>query len=312
MTSPPFVAIDGIFNSRDIGGYRSCIGHKLCVRRGHVYRCANPSRVTPEGIQQLRRLGIKKIFDLRSNKEIEHTADFGVTSEIAGIKRVNVPMYVGDEYPSHQSPQALENYASANRHVLSFNDPCEGRTEAELEYQDAIFAYVDIMAAGGPALRTILVHLRNHPSEACLIHCSAGKDRTGVAIALILAIAGVNDEDIISEYRLTEEGLMAMRPFVMRYLQAKSGSEWTDQQISELLDIRYVGEGIRPREEAYQGLTYDRYRLDAMIKLLIVLRTTYHGADGYLRSQCGFSDNDITTIKKNLLASQAQNSTPLD
>ena len=61
-----------------------------------------------------------------------------------------------------------------------------------------------------------------------------------MTIALILAVAGVEDGHIMTDYRLTEEGLMAMRPSVVRYLQAKSGPEWTDTQISKLLDIRYV------------------------------------------------------------------------
>lgn len=44
--------------------------------------------------------------------------------------------------------------------------------------------------------------------------------------------------------------------------------------------------------------------LDAMAQMLCVLRNGYHGADGYLKSQCGFSDHDVATIKDNLLTSQ--------
>ncbi len=43
------------------------------------------------------------------------------------------------------------------------------------------------------------------------------------------------------------------------------------------------------------------YRLDAMAQMLYVLRDQYQGADGYLKSQCGFSDQDIAVIKENLL-----------
>ncbi len=105
---------------------------------------------------------------------------------------------------------------------------------------------MDILAAGGPAFRTLFLHLRDAPSEACLIHCAAGKDRTGVAAALILAVAGVDDASITREFRLTEEGLKAMRPSVIRYLNEKSGPEWTDKQVSKLLDVRY--ERIAPRD----------------------------------------------------------------
>lgn len=97
---------------------------------------------------------------------------------------------------------------------------------------------MDILIAGKSAFRAIFLHLRDMPLEACLIHCSAGKDRTGVAVALMLAVAGLNDLTITREYQLSEEGLRPMRPAVIQYLTEKSGSEWTEQQVSKLLDVR--------------------------------------------------------------------------
>lgn len=91
---------------------------------------------------------------------------------------------------------------------------------------------------GKDAFRTIFTHIRDHPDQSCLIHCSAGKDRTGVAIALILATAGVETSTIQQEYRLSEEGLKPMKGSVVRYLTEKSGSEWTDQQVTSLLGLR--------------------------------------------------------------------------
>jgi len=115
--SAPFIAVDGVFNFRDIGGYASSQDPTLSVPRGRVFRCAAPGRVTPSGTQQIRDLGITKVFDLRSRTEIERTADFGPVVDIVGIERVSVPVYVDSEYPSHQSVKNLENYISANRHV---------------------------------------------------------------------------------------------------------------------------------------------------------------------------------------------------
>lgn len=115
--SSPFVAVDGVFNFRDIGGYASSQDSNISVRRGCIFRCAAPGRATPSGIQQIRDLGIKKIFDLRSRTEIERTADFGPVVDIAGVERVHVPVYVDREYPSHQSVKNLESYISSNRHV---------------------------------------------------------------------------------------------------------------------------------------------------------------------------------------------------
>ena len=59
--------------------------------------------------------------------------------------------------------------------------------------------YTRILASGAPSFRQIFLHLRDKPSEACIIHCAIGKDRTGVAIALILALAGVDAATIADE-----------------------------------------------------------------------------------------------------------------
>lgn len=121
LSSHPFIAVDGVFNFRDIGGYASSQDPTLSVRRGRIFRCANPGNITPTGSQKIRDLGITKIFDLRSRIEIERTADFGPVVDIAGVERVSVPVYVESEYPSHQSVKNLENYI--NRRVsIHFHD----------------------------------------------------------------------------------------------------------------------------------------------------------------------------------------------
>ena len=62
-------------------------------------------------------------------------------------------------------------------------------------------------SAGPESYRTILLHLANEPEKPLVIHCTAGKDRTGVICALVLGLAGVNDEVIAYEYALTDQGL---------------------------------------------------------------------------------------------------------
>jgi protein tyrosine/serine phosphatase len=52
-----------------------------------------------------------------------------------------------------------------------------------------------------------LLHLANEPQKPLILHCTAGKDRTGVICALILSLCGVDDEVIAQEYNLTEVGL---------------------------------------------------------------------------------------------------------
>lgn len=69
-----------------------------------------------------------------------------------------------------------------------------------------------------PAYRRIFEHLRDRPGEACLVHCTAGKDRTGVLVALVLKLVGVEDRVIAEEYALTELGLAQWREMIVEYL----------------------------------------------------------------------------------------------
>ncbi len=71
-------------------------------------------------------------------------------------------------------------------------------------------AYTDILNHARSSYSVILRHLAS-PSPKMLMHCTAGKDRTGVLCGLILALCGVQDEIIAKEYQLTEQGLAAWR-----------------------------------------------------------------------------------------------------
>lgn len=75
LPSPPFINVGGIANFRDIGGYScgssSASSGNESVKRNIVFRCADPSKVTPEGLDKLKELGVKKVFDLRSEPEIK-------------------------------------------------------------------------------------------------------------------------------------------------------------------------------------------------------------------------------------------------
>lgn len=118
-TKPPFVVVAGIPNFRDIGGYAIASSANHSVRRGAIYRCAEPSRVLPDGISAMQGLGITHIYDLRSNPEIERNqaAGRGGVVEWEGCERVFVPVFADEDY----SPEALAgrfmDYASGSAEV---------------------------------------------------------------------------------------------------------------------------------------------------------------------------------------------------
>jgi protein tyrosine phosphatase len=87
--------------------------------------------------------------------------------------------------------------------------------------QGFVRAYTSILENGPPSYSVILRHLAHKPSEPLIIHCTAGKDRTGVICALVLSLCGVDDEIIAQEYSLTEVGLsQAWKEAVIQHLMS--------------------------------------------------------------------------------------------
>ena len=113
LPSPPFITVQGIANFRDLGGYsiKSLPSHS--VRTNIIYRCAEPSQVTPDGISKLQELGIKKAYDLRSFPEIQRAtaAGYGQETEWDGCERVFAPVFAERDYSPEGLALRFKNYA---------------------------------------------------------------------------------------------------------------------------------------------------------------------------------------------------------
>lgn len=219
LPSPPFVTIEGIHNFRSIGGYPTS-NPTSTTRQNFIFRSAEPSKVTPAGVDSLKAHKITTIFDLRSIVEIEKMKAITPIVEIEGVERVYTPVYQYTDY----SPEAIairyKDYTS--------NDGTEGFQRA----------YLDIMKAGAGAYRKIFLHLRDKPDEACLIHCTAGKDRTGVIIALLLQLVGVEDKVIAQEYALTEMGLASWKEIILDHLMQEVGLKVGREGVERMISAR--------------------------------------------------------------------------
>lgn len=117
LVNNPFIAVEGIFNFRDIGGYPIEKDPLYSFRHNFIFRCANTGNISSEGMQQIQDLGIKTIFDLRSTSEIEKTQDFAPTTEIPGVNRVHVSLFDGQYH--QQTVESIKRYTTENRLVSS-------------------------------------------------------------------------------------------------------------------------------------------------------------------------------------------------
>ncbi|KAI0130577.1 tyrosine phosphatase [Xylariales sp. AK1849] len=214
IPSPPFISIEGLPNFRDIGGYPISSSPNKLIRRNLVFRSSEPSKVTEAGILKLQSLEITDVYDLRSRQELEKDARSGAgrqPKEWEGARRVFAPVFLDLDYSPEAIALRFVNYAGES------SEP-QGFVQA---YRDILTSAASPDNSAAP-YRKILSHLASSSTGAqptpLLLHCTAGKDRTGVICALILSLCGVDDEVVAHEYSLTDLGLRSRHGEFTRHL----------------------------------------------------------------------------------------------
>lgn len=120
LPRPPFVTVPGLFNFRDAGGYPIDAQPGRILRPGVIYRSAEPSRVTDQGISKLQDLGITHVYDLRSTIELKRLAEAGNSCDVRewpGAARVPVPVFRDQDYGPEAIALRYRNYSSSGAEV---------------------------------------------------------------------------------------------------------------------------------------------------------------------------------------------------
>ena len=170
-------------NFRELGGLKTELGR--LVRRGLIYRSGALGEFTPEEVRLLEGRRIHTILDLRSEAEAEAFPD----PPVQGADYVRISAMVDEKGEDiNYSPSALFKMAMHQK----------GRDKVEAV---ARLCY-EIIPFGNPAYREMF-RLLLEGSVPMVIHCTAGKDRTGVAAMLILLALGAEEDTIVQDYMLT-------------------------------------------------------------------------------------------------------------
>jgi protein-tyrosine phosphatase len=242
------LAWEGLLNARDLGGYPAAGGRE--TRWGAVVRSDSLGELTEAGRAALAGYGVRTIVDLRLADEISrHPNPFAEPGD-HGIAYTNVSVIdPAAGFPPDTSTLA-ENY---------------------LWMLDRFRRFVaEVMAA-----------IAGAPEGGVLIHCAAGKDRTGLISALLLGLAGVPAGTIAADYALTAE---LLRPRDEEWLASSPPGERAERE--DLL-ARYA-----PTAEV-------------MLAVLAGLEERHGGVEGYLL-EAGVSPADTDRLRERLLASPGQ------
>ena len=249
------VRLEGVENFRDYGDYRTASGRRL--RKGRLYRSASHGRATDADLEAIEALGLAVIVDLRRPGERERDPARRPPA-FAGQVIVNDEGENDAEDPwwtfvksSDLSPQAFHGYL-INYYREAPHKP---------RHVDLFSRYFRAVAeADGPVL----------------IHCAAGKDRTGVLAALTHHLAGVHQDDILEDYLLTNnpERIAARAPMVAQVIKETTGRTATDAAIRAAIGVEaeYLAEAFAAIEAAHGSVeAYLRGPLgvdDALIEAL--------------------------------------------
>ncbi len=159
-----------VFNFRDVGGYPTVDGHRVRWRR--LFRSDALSALGAQDRAEFSALGVRTVLDLRRPREV---AQHG-----------RVPAWDGLTY-HHLHPD----------HPEWDDTPYEEGTDPSRYLADR---YHDLARHGAADLARAVSVVADETAAPLVVHCVAGKDRTGVVCALVLALLGVADEHIDADY----------------------------------------------------------------------------------------------------------------
>ena len=175
------VRLEGVGNFRDFGDYAAAGGRR--VKRGKLYRSAHHAQATDADLETIAALGLAAVVDLRRGEERERMPSRRHDGFAALV--IENPTNEATSDPWIEFIKASDASATAFRdYLMNYMRaaPFEGR-------------HVDLFSRYFRALAEV--------EGPVLIHCAAGKDRTGLLAALTHRMLGVGEDDIFADYLLT-------------------------------------------------------------------------------------------------------------
>ena len=263
------IELEKVTNTRDLGGIKSAFG---TVKFNRLLRSGHLSVATAADCEKLRRChNLRRIVDLRTDLEIANNPD----AKIDGVEWVNVSIIsattFGISYEKLDGASIAKKLDEGIARMIA-------RGETPSEHMRILYKNFVANEFSHRGYGKFLRLLANEPIDgATLWHCSAGKDRVGTCTALLLHCLGVNREDIMRDYMLTNEMTKAHSDSILNKVRP------------------YVNDEIYALEQSM--VTVDESYLDSFWK---EIENRFGSVDAFI-THCGVTDADIANLRKNYL-----------
>ncbi|MEV6400777.1 tyrosine-protein phosphatase [Streptomyces sp. NPDC051907] len=244
MDSEPnrHITFERLHNFRDVGGYRTRDGRTL--RWGRLYRSDSLAKLHGDDWDRFQALGIRTVIDLRYPWEID--------------AKGRVPASEGLEYVN----LSIEHRPYDQAEISPDVDPWRFLADR----------FAEVALDGAKELRQAL-ELIASDSGPLVFHCASGKDRTGLLAALVLSLVGVDEEDVVADFALTE---LATERLV---------ADWHTANPDRTL----------------KWPSYGRAPAEVMRLVLADLTTEYGSVHGYATGRLGVDDALISELRERIL-----------
>jgi protein-tyrosine phosphatase len=230
------LTLEGIENFRDFGDYETVDGRRL--KKGRLFRSASHGRATDADLEEIAKLDIALVVDLRRAGERARDP----SKRHPAFRGQVIDNDLGDEgedsWMVHVRDSDLSE-ASFRDYLISY-------------YRAAPFEerHIDLFSRYFRALMEV--------DGSVLVHCAAGKDRTGILVALTHHVAGVHSKTAIEDYLLTNhpERLAARMPMIAKAMEEIAGREPSEavMQIALGVEAEYLHTAFAAIEERYGSL----------------------------------------------------------
>ena len=265
--------LSGAWNFRDVA-------ETTGIRPGLLFRSSELSRLDDAGRAALAGFGIGDVADLRSPVELQRRGPGAVPNGVA-LHHLPFP----EVSHTHTGDSDAADQVAAAPHEASWQkmmtEPADDPAEAALTWMTAEYERFPTLAGAGRAVREVITLLGE--GRPVLVHCFAGKDRTGFAVAVALEAAGVGQDAILADYLRSNAAVGRLRDRILESMRDRDGV--TDEVLS-FAESRLTDDVLGVREE---------YLASARR----VLDETHGGLAEYLQS-AGVTEDDLARLRGRL------------